>query len=81
MKVEIMIYVYFAICVSMIAYNIVYVFILKHRNKAIVKDSEKIGKLISEQLSNIEQGLGVSEKHKKYLCKILEKTAYITAFD
>ena len=81
MKVEIMIYAYFAVCISMILFNIVYVFILRHRVKAIVSNSEKFEKMISKQLQNIENGIGVEENHKKYLCKALERTAYITAFD
>ena len=43
MKIEIMIYTYIAICVSMILYNIIYVFILKHRERALIFDSKKNG--------------------------------------
>jgi len=41
MKIEIMIYVYIAICISMILYNIIYVFILKHRESALDSNSGK----------------------------------------
>ena len=44
MKIEMMIYLYIAICVSMILYNIVYVFILRHREKTLAANSEKFEK-------------------------------------
>lgn len=81
MKIEIMIYAYIAICVSMICYNIVYVFILKHREKALFFNSGKIEKMILEQLELIKSGEEITEKHKEFLRKSLQKTAYITAFD
>lgn len=81
MKIEIMIYVYIAICVSMIFYNIIYVFILKHRERALVSDSEKLKKILNEQINILKKGEEISEKHKKFLCRELDKTSGITAFD
>lgn len=81
MKIEIMIYVYIAICISMILYNIIYVFILKHRESALDSNSEKFEKIINSELERIRNGGYVSQKHKDYLCKRLDKTAGITAFD
>ncbi len=76
-----MIYVYIAICVSMIAYNIAYIFVLRYRQRALVSNSQKFEKSICEQVEIIKNGGVVSEKHKKYLCKKLDKSAGITAFD
>lgn len=81
MKIEIMIYVYIAICISMIGYNIIYVFILNHREKDLISNSERFEKIISGQIENIKNGGSVTEEHKKYLCKELNKTGGITAFD
>lgn len=81
MKIEIMIYAYIAICVSMILYNIIYVFILKHRASALVSDSEKLEKILNEQIDILKKGGEISEKHKKFLCRELDKTSGITAFD
>lgn len=80
-KIEIMIYVYIAICMSMIAYNIVYVFILNHREKSLFSNSQKFEKIIFEEIDNLKSGNSVSEKHKKLLRKKLDSTAGITAFD
>lgn len=81
MKVEIMIYAYITICVSMILYNIVYVFILRHREKALSSNSLKFEKVICDAIEKIRIGEGVSKSHKDFLCKKLDKTAGITAFD
>ncbi|MBQ2897248.1 MAG: hypothetical protein IJE46_02875 [Clostridia bacterium] len=81
MKIEIMIYTYIAICVSMILYNIIYIFVLKHRQRALVIDSEKLKKILTEQIDILKKGEEISEKHKKFLCRELDKTAGITAFD
>ncbi len=81
MKIEIMIYSYIAICVSMIAYNIIYVFILSHREKKLNSDSKNFEIIIHEIISKIKTGNPVCEKHKRFLCKELDKTAGITAFD
>lgn len=81
MKIEIMIYVYIAICISMIAFNIVYVFVLRHREKALGTNSQKLEKIICDQIEVIKNGKEISVKHIKYLCKKLDRTAGITAFD
>ena len=69
MKIEIMIYAYIAICISMILYNIVYVIILKHREKALGTNSAKLEKVILDELERIKSGDEISESHKKFLKK------------
>ncbi len=81
MKIEIMIYVYIAICISMILYNIIYAFILKRREKALVSNSERFEKIISNEVEKIKKGESVPEKHKEFLRKKLDKTAGLTSFD
>lgn len=81
MKIEIMIYVYIAICVSMMAFNIVYVFVLKHREKSLGKNSERFEKVIYEQFKRIEENGTVADSHKRTLQKYLQKTSGVTAFD
>ena len=81
MKIEIMIYAYIAICVSMILYNIIYVFVLKHRARALITDSEKLKKILAGQINILKGGGEISEKHKKFLLRELDKTAGVTAFD
>lgn len=81
MKIELMIYVYIAICVSMIAYNIAYVFILNHRAKSLVTNSQKLAAAIYTEIDVLKNGGAVSVEHKNYLCKVLDFSSGITAFD
>lgn len=81
MKVELLIYIYIAICVSMILYNIVYVFVLRERENALRRNAEKFKRAVFAQTERIEQGDLVEESHKQYLKKTLQKTWGITAFD
>lgn len=81
MKIETMIYAYIAICVSMILYNIIYVFVLNHRERALASDSKKLEIILNEQIEILKNGGVISEKHKKFLCRELDKTSGITAFD
>lgn len=76
-----MIYFYIAICVSMIAYNIIYVFILSHREKKLNTDSKDFEVIIYEVIKKLKSGYPVDENHKKFLSKKLDKTAGMTAFD
>ena len=81
MKIELMIYVYIAICVSMMAYNIVYVFILRRRDKALIHNSAMFETVIAAEIRKLKNGEPISDKHKEFLRKKLDKTGGITAFD
>lgn len=81
MKVEIMIYIYIAICISMIAFNIVYVFILRNREKNLSSGTEHYKRQISQQIARMQNGYAVESEHKEMLSARLKKTAELTAFD
>ena len=81
MKIESMLFVYIVICISMIAFNIVYVFILRRNDRQLDRGCAQYDELIRRQLQRIESGLGVDEQHKKRLRRELRHTAGLTAFD
>lgn len=81
MKIELMIYVYIAICISMISYNIIYVFVLSHREKKLTSDSKDFEVIIYDEINKIKIGNPVCEKHKRFLARELDKTSGMTAFD
>lgn len=81
MKIEMMIYAYIAICVSMIIYNIIYVFVLRHRDRALISYSGKLERLISRELEKLKNGGKISKRHTKYLCRKLDKVPGLNAFD
>lgn len=80
-KIELMIYIYIAICVSMIAYNIAYVFILRHREKSLSQNAQKLKEHICDQIELLKGGGEISQNHKTYLRKKLDRSSWITAFD
>ncbi len=79
--VELMIYIYMFVCVSLIVFNAVYMLIMKQVNKNIEKNCGNYDERISEQIDRIHNGLEVTKQHKKYLYKKLKKTSHLTAFD
>lgn len=81
MKVEQLIYIYIAICVSLILFNCVYVFIIRRSAHRLSKKTYDYDIKITEQMLRLDEGLDVSDKHKKYLCRKLKRTANLTAFD
>lgn len=81
MNIETMIYIYIAICISLIVYNCVYLFILRRREKNLTWDSENFKDRISEQLQKITNNQSVDDAHVEFLNKSLKKVKYLTAFD
>lgn len=81
MKVEILLYIYGIICISLIAFNCVYIFIIRHNAIMLERDTGEFDVLIWEQIMRLDEGLPVSDKHKKLLCRKLKSTARLTAFD
>ena len=81
MKIESMLFIYIAICISMIAFNIVYVFILRRNDRQLDRSCAEYDELVRQQLQRIESGSGVDEHHKKRLRRELRHTSALTAFD
>ncbi len=81
MKIETMMYIYIAICMSLIIFNCVYIFVMRRVASKIDKSTDLYDREINAQLERIKSGINVSERHKKLLYKKLKKTSELTAFD
>ena len=81
MKIEMMIYIYIAICVCLIGYNCVYVFVLRHREKALNTNAEKFKEIIDSQLNSLKNQGKIENAHIEFLKKSLKKVKNLTAFD
>lgn len=77
MKVEILIYAYLAVCVCMILFNIVCIFVFHKKDKNIEKRSIDFTDSIKEQLGKDT----IDESHKRFLRKKLKKINHMMAFD
>ena len=81
MKIEIMIYVYLAICVGMIFFNIVSAVLSRLRDKRISKISKRFNTRILKELEHLEQSGNIHNSHKKYLSKKLKRIGNMRSFD
>ena len=77
MKVEMLIYIYLAVCVSMILFNIACIFVFRHRDRKT--DSSKID-LTDKIKTQLEQHT-VDAAHRKYLSRKLRRVGNLMAFD
>ena len=77
MKAEVLIYAYLAICVAMICFNIVCVFIFRAKDKRLHRYSQRFIKIVRRVVK--EQA--VTESHSKYLSQKLRKINNLMAFD
>ncbi len=81
MQIETLLYVYLFICSSMIAFNIVTAFVLKHKDKKLLHVSREFHAEVMHQLDRIDHGEAVEPTHKKYLMKKLSHIGNMLAFD
>ena len=81
MRIEMMIYIYGAVCLSMIGFNILYNLSLKRYEPRMEKRSRKIKSLVEIQLNAIREGKSVDPKHLSYLQRSLRRINNLIAFD
>ena len=81
MHVETIIYAYLAICVSMILFNCVYIFVYRKWSDTLARRSLQLEKVLQEEMKRAGQGEGVSPQHKAFLMKKLRNVRHLLAFD
>ena len=80
MKVEFMIYIYGAVCASMIVFNIIYNLLLKGSESRMEKRSWKMRRKINAQISRLAAGRKVEEAHLQELRRKLSHINQLMAF-
>ena len=81
MRIETMIYIYGAICVSMILFNIVYNLLLKSSEPRLERRCRKIRRQVEPQLKAAGEGRPVEQRHLGYLRRRLCRVKGLIAFD
>lgn len=81
MFTEKLIYLYMLICISMILFNIIYMWIEKIKDKAMSIKTDLLEKEIKIQLLNLMHSFPIEEKHKRFLTKKLLKTENLIIFE
>ena len=56
MRVEMMIYIYGAVCVCMIGFNVAYALLLRGSQPRLEKRTRRLSQAIQAQLTRLEQG-------------------------
>ena len=81
MRVEVMLYIYLFVCVSMIAFNIVTAILFRKSEQRTEKVSRKLRDEVLLQLEAIESDFPVDESHKLFLSRKLRRVGNMIAFD
>lgn len=84
MRVENMIYIYGAVCVSMIVFNVIYALLLRRSEPRMEKRTRRLQRIITVQLDCLRRcrySGGVEPRHLRYLQKKLRRVKNLTAFD
>ena len=80
MKVEFMIYIYGAVCASMIVFNIIYNLLLKGSESRMQNRCQKMRSKINAQISRLAAGKNVEEAHLQELRRKLSHINHLMAF-
>lgn len=81
MHVEVLIYAYLSICLAMILFNCVCIFVFRRQDRTLDRRSTDLINRITEQIIRIQDGHRVSEEHILFLRKKLRRTGNLMAFD
>lgn len=81
MGVEVMIYLYGAVCVCMIVFNVFYNIALKRSHPRMKKRCERFKAILEVQFENIKSGRGVQKEHLDELRHKMKKVSHLIVFD
>lgn len=81
MRVETLIYVYLAVCISMILFNCMCIWVFSRREKKTEKVSRYFQTYVEEAIKLLSENFKPDEKHLKCLKKKLKRTGNLIAFD
>lgn len=81
MRIEIFIFCYGVICLSMIIFNCVCVFAFKNNARLRKKESNRFDQKLDQQITHIRQGQPIDHKHFRYLNRQLSHIGRLLAFD
>ena len=77
MNVEVLIYAYLAICLAMILFNVVSIFVFEHNDKKLNINKDRFTKAVKQQIEKEH----VDEEHKNFIYKKLLKTSNLMGFE
>ncbi len=78
---ELLLYGYGIVCISMLAFNIVYNISQKKKDRRLEKKSRRFEMRVDRQLSLLRAGEPLERGHTAYLCRKLSHVGSLAAFD
>lgn len=81
MGTEIILYFYGLVCLSMLAFNIVYSVLLRMGDRRLDRRVERFSREVSAQLQRIREGQPVEARHLSFLSRKLSRVSNLLAFD
>lgn len=80
MGVELLVYIYLAVCLSLILFNIGTIIVSKQRNKINQKQNERYTSMIREDLTAIRDGREPERRHFRYMKRTLRLQECLLVF-
>ena len=81
MGVEVMIYLYGAVCVSMIGFNVIYTIVLRGSQPRMQRRARRLQWGVQRQMARLERGEKVEERYLRRLERKLRRVKNLIAFD
>lgn len=81
MKIQIMVYVYMAVCACMILFNLVYIMVYNRRDGSGLKRDDKFKKNVRDQIMNTKHGVDITPKEIKKLTRKCSDMWNLAAWD
>lgn len=81
MHVEVLVYIYLIVCLSMIGFNCACIIVFKRREKNVKKHAAHFSEEVREQIKRLKNGEDIEEEHCRYLRRKLKRIGNLVAFD
>ena len=81
MGIEVLIFSYGVVCISMIAFNCVCIVLFKNSERRLHRKSSSLNQKVAVQMKRIKEGNLVEQKHCSYLSRKLSRVGNLMAFD
>lgn len=81
MRIELMLYFYGAVCISMILFNVVYALLLRSSQPRLEKRVRRLTQAVQAQLARLEEGQTVDPAHLTRLRRKLRRVKNLNALD
>ena len=80
MHVEVLVYIYLIVCLSMIGFNCACIIVFKRREKNVKKHAAHFSEKVREQIKRLKNGEDIEEEHCRYLRQTISECDFTGNF-